>query len=304
MGPVLKRAVERLLRYGGAARIGHRRQAGRSLILAYHNVLPAGQTAGRDRSLHLPQPEFARQLDLLQAVAEVVPLADLLFAPPAGGDRPLVALTFDDAYRGALTAGLAELRARAIPATVFVAPGFIGAGGFWWDEIVPPGGEAGLTDSFRRRALEVWQGKDAVIRAQVAESGGRLEEAAPACRCTDEAGLRMALEFPGLTLGAHTWSHPNLSTLLDAELGPELARPREWLSRFGERVLPVLTYPYGRAGARVEREAEAAGYRAALRVDGGWLPPSRGSFFALPRLNIPAGLTADGFALRLGGLFC
>ncbi len=303
MGPVLKRAVERMLRYGGAARIGHRRQAGRSLILAYHNILPTGEAAGGDRSLHLPQSDFAGQLDLLQQLAEVVPLADLLFAPAPGGKRPLVAITFDDAYTGALTAGLAELRARSLPATVFVTPAFVGQGGFWWDEVVPPGAN-GLTDALRLRALEEWQGKDAVIRKQLTQAGGRVVEGAPACRCTDEAGLRMALEFPGLTLGAHTWSHPNLSTLPDAELGPELARPREWLSRFGERVLPVLTYPYGRAGARVEREAEAAGYRAALRVDGGWLPPTRGSLFALPRLNIPAGLTADGFALRLGGLFC
>jgi peptidoglycan/xylan/chitin deacetylase (PgdA/CDA1 family) len=303
MGPVLKRAAERLLRYGGAAQIGYLRQAGRSLVLAYHNILPAGQAAGRDRSLHLPQSDFASQLDLLQQRAEVVPLANLLFAPAPGGKRPLVAITFDDAYRGALTAGLAELRARSLPATVFVAPAFVGQGGFWWDEMVPPG-TGGLTDAFRQHALEEWQGKDAVIREQLARDGGRVEEAAPACRCIDEAGLRMALEFPGLSLGAHTWSHPNLNVLPDAELLPELARPREWLSRFGKRVLPVLTYPYGLADARVEREAEAAGYRAALRVDGGWLPASAGSRFALPRLNIPAGLTVDGFALRLGGLFC
>jgi hypothetical protein len=38
-------------------------------------------------------------------------------------------------------------------------------------------------------------------------------------------------------------------------------------------------------------------------VDGGWLPPRPDNLFALPRLNVPAGLSADGLALRLSGLF-
>lgn len=303
MALFLKRGVELLLRYGGAAQLGRSRLAGRGLILAYHNILPAGQAPGRDRSLHLAQPDFARQLDLLQAEAAVVPLEDLLFGTPSATASRRVALTFDDAYVGALTAGVAELRARSLPATIFVAPAFIGQGGFWWDEVVPQG-EPGVTDPLRRRALDEWQGKDRVVREQVMHEGGRVERAPSACRCGDEGLLRAALEYPGLTLGSHTWSHPNLGVLPEAELGEELSRPLEWLSGFGARLIPVLSYPYGRSRDVVEQAAESAGYRAALRVDGGWLPMAPTSLFALPRLNIPAGISLDGFALRLAGLFC
>jgi len=304
MSALLKRAFEKLLRHGGAARVGRSRLRGGRLVLAYHNVIPPGHCPGRDRSLHLPQADFAAQLDLLQKLVEVVPLSRLLSSLPGGSQAaPRVAITFDDAYAGALTAGLVELRARSLPATVFVAPAFVGQGGFWWDEVVPAGA-SGLTETFRRRALEEWQGKDALIRARATAEGGRVAEAPPHCRCSEEQQLHEAVAVPGLTVGSHTWSHPNLEALSEGELVEELTRPQEYLQRFGAALVPVLSYPYGRGAGAVARAAAAAGYQAAFRVDGGWLPRTGASMFTLPRLNVPAGLSLDGFALRLAGLLC
>jgi hypothetical protein len=55
---LLKSAVERLLCFG-PTRIGRRLLHGRTVVLAYHNVVPAGDAAHGDKSLHLPQPRFA-----------------------------------------------------------------------------------------------------------------------------------------------------------------------------------------------------------------------------------------------------
>jgi hypothetical protein len=114
--------VERVLASRLVTRVTARRVRGGSLILAYHGIVPltAGDTVGAgERALYVRQSDFAAQLDMLSSVADVVPLASIDAATSA---RPRVAITFDDAYQGAVTAGVDELVARALPATIFVAP--------------------------------------------------------------------------------------------------------------------------------------------------------------------------------------
>ncbi len=305
MGALLKRTAELFLRHGGAAQLGRSRLRGRGLVLAYHNILPDGQSPGADRSLHSSQPGFAQQLDLLQEVSEVVPLSDLLFdSAPTTGTRSRVAITFDDAYTGALTAGVEELRRRSLPATVFVTPGFLGGRSFWWDEVLPVGGDS-LPAEVREQLLTDCEGRDDLVRRWAAGQGYRTIPASAAARCASESLLAAALEYPGLCAGAHTWNHPNLTRIRGEALTDELVLPLQYLEGRFPRVLRVLAYPYGLTDSVVEAAAAAAGYRAALRVTGGWLPASPAAApFRLPRLDVSSRLSLDGFALRLAGLFC
>ena len=106
-----------------------------------------------------------------------------------------------------------------------------------------------------------------------------------------------------VALGAHSWSHPNLARVDDERLTQELTKPLAWLrERFPERAVPLLAYPYGRSDSRVVRGAAAAGYEAAFAIDGGWVPAQIEKSFAIPRVNVPAGVSANGFALRASGL--
>jgi len=293
--------VERALAATPMARLlGARHRLG-GLVLAYHNIVPDGEPPGGDRSLHLPRCAFAAQLDLLQRTAEVIPLAELLAAAPARTRRPLVAITFDDAYRGAMTAGVGELRARGLPASVFVAPDLLGRPAFWWDALADPA--QGLPETLRDHALGQCDGQEAIVRRWAAGDGKTPREQPHHAGGATVDELNGALEYPALSLGSHSWSHPNLTRLTDSELEDELSRPLPWLREQFPRVYPWLAYPYGISDARVEQAAGAAGYEAAFRVDGGWLghsPPP----FALPRFNVPAGISLDGFRLRLAGLLC
>jgi peptidoglycan/xylan/chitin deacetylase (PgdA/CDA1 family) len=286
---------------GAAVRLRRRRDA---LVLAYHNVVPAGKQPAGDASLHLPQRRFAAQLDALQRTHDVVPLETLLDEPVRPARRPRAVITFDDAYRGAVTAGVAELAARRMPATIFVAPGFVDGGSFWWDA-VSRGGGVGLPDSVRTHALEALGGRDDAVRAWALRQSGLMVDSVPGhARGASLEELHRAVQHDGITLGSHTWSHPNLTQASPSDLPDELTRPLEWLrSNFG-RVIPWLAYPYGLSSPAVERAAAEAGYAAALRVSGGWLGPRRDRPFALPRLNVPAGLTLHGFRLRTSGLLC
>ena len=298
---MLKRAAERALVGSGIAARLARRRPPRRVVLAYHNVLPDDVASDGDRSLHLPRERFAAHLDLLAREARVVSLADLLEASPEleGDRRPLVAITFDDAYAGAVVTAVAELAARGLPATIFVAPAFLGGRHFWWDALATPGGD--LDPATREAVLGECEGDDAQARAWAAGRGAVRPDLAWPYRCCTDAELDRALATPGITVGSHTWSHRNLAGLAAGEARSELDRSFAWLAAHGSRALPVVTYPYGLQSAPVRRLAADAGYRAGFRVDGGAFGPGDDPF-ARPRLNVPAGLTPDGLMLRLAGL--
>jgi peptidoglycan/xylan/chitin deacetylase (PgdA/CDA1 family) len=153
-------------------------------------------------------------------------------------------------------------------------------------------------------ALEALGGRDEAVRAWARESGLTVNAVPGHARGASIEELRAAVRHDGITLGSHTWSHPNLTRTSPSDLPAELARPLEWLRQNFDRVIPWLAYPYGLTSPAVERAAAESGYVAALRVSGGWLGSSRGRPFALPRLNVPAGLTLHGFRLRTSGLLC
>lgn len=296
----LKAAVERGLVSSGLPTISRRARRRDVLVLAYHNIVPTGVEVGGDSSLHLTEALFATHLDALQDTHEVVPLQVVVTGDEAAGDRPRAVITFDDAYRGAVTVGIRELVRRALPATVFVAPAFVGRF-FWWD-VMTPAGAAGPSESLRKRALDECRGMDNAVR-QIGQRSGDHASMLPAdAACASEEELLAVSKQPGITLASHSWSHPNLVRLGATELDEELTRPLDWLGARFDSVLPVLAYPYGLASPAVEAAAARAGYQAALLVSGGWTSSRPRNPFAVPRLNVPAGLSRDGFLLRTAGL--
>jgi len=297
----LKQAVESLLLGAGVAGVSRARVRRRTLVLAYHNVVPDDAPPAGDLSLHIGRSSFAAHLDELCRHAEIAPLDQALAQP--GGERPRVAITFDDAYRGAVTLGVDELARRGLPATIFTAPGLLGGHAFWWDALSEPG--AGLADELRRHALEQLRGQDAAIRARAEADGRPARDLPDYAKSASEDELRDAVHRGAVTLGSHTWSHPSLPRLSRTEVAAELGRSRDWLTaRFGAGFVPWLSYPYGHFSPTVAEEAAAAGYRGALAIEGGWIPLRAPAPYAIPRLNVPAGLSTRGFALRAAGLFC
>jgi peptidoglycan/xylan/chitin deacetylase (PgdA/CDA1 family) len=293
----LKRAAEHAAAASGVDWLALALRRPGVLVLAYHDVLPHGERPAGDRSLHLPQETFGRQLDALRRTHRVVPLEGALDAPADG--RPRAVITFDDAYRGAVTAGVDELARRGMPATFFVAPGLLGTVP-WWDELSGPGG---LDPAVRAHALDVLGGRpDAVREWARAEKLLPRRPASPLPRIATAEELAKAAAQRGIRLAPHGWSHARLSALAPAELAEELSRPLAWLRERFTSVAPWLAYPYGLSSPEVERAAEDAGYAGAFRVDGGALPRvGDAPRFSLPRLNVPAGLSHDGFRLRLAG---
>lgn len=301
----LKHLSERVLLSTGVAGLFRNLHRGGVLILAYHNIVPEGVRTSGDRSLHLSRAAFAAQLEALVTTHRVVGLGDLLVESSRPMDRPRAVITFDDAYHGAVTAGVEEVVARALPATIFVAPGFIGSDSFWWDDLVWPE-EQRTASSLRDRLLRELQGDDPSIRVWARREGIQLREPEQARAPAGAEDLERAIRQPGISLGSHTWSHRNLAELPASDYEGELVRPLRWLmEKFPQgSVIPWLTYPYGLFSAAAASAVRESGYEGAMKIDGGWAGELVEDGYRLPRLNIPADLSTEGFRLRTAGLLC
>ncbi len=267
------------------------------LILAYHNVLPHGALPMGDRSLHLPVSQFVEQLDILAETHQVVALGSV--ATPTTADRPRVVITFDDAYAHALSIAIPELVRRRLPATIFVAPGLLG-GYTWWDRIADPQ-LAAVPQAERTLALTELVGNgDAILRDPRFPHRNDL---LPTMRIATEPEVRAASELPGISIGSHTWSHRCMAGLDEDATTEELDRSMRWLRERFPSFIPWVSYPYGLFSEQTTAVAARLGYVGGLRVDGGWLRGgSPADSLSLPRYNVSAGLSSEGFRIRLGGL--
>lgn len=276
-----------------------RRVRGMRLILAYHGIVPEGAEPAGERSLFVPEREFAAHVEMLANEADVAPLDRI---DEAGDGRPRVAITFDDAYSGAVNEGVRELTKRDLPATIFVAPGRLNGHVFWWDAL--SGGSDGLDARVRTHALQELAGADESIRAWAAHAALPVEGAMPTyARAASRAELAAAVARPRITVGSHTWSHRNLARLSASEIDEEVRNSRDWLrGEFGPKALDWLAYPYGLDSSSVHRAVAAASYAGAVRIDGGWHRPADVSPFARPRFSVGSRLSAAGLRSRLNGV--
>lgn len=155
----------------------------------------------------------------------------ITFAAAVNGeaDPGAVAITFDDALRSVIEAGLPVLQEAGFPATVFAPTDYVGS--------ERPMSWPGIED---------W--------AQGAHRG----ELTP--MSWSELG---ALAELGWEIGSHTCSHPRLTELGGSQLDSELLDSRLTIERRLGAPCRSLAYPFGAHDDRVVAAAERAGYTAA-----------------------------------------
>jgi len=269
----------------------------RTAILAFHNVVgDQADTREVDGSLHLPISRFVEMVDAVASLpnTDVVPLAQAL-STTVSGFR--VVFTFDDAYRGAIRLALPVLQARNFPCTIFVSPGLLGAETLWWDDVHAHAVAHGLSWNAQRTLLLA--PPTSGLAERIPKSIRRAAHAADAdFGIASAEELRVACRTGHVRLGCHTWSHACLPSLSDACCQDELARSQRWLEGSGLPWDPVHAFPYGRSCDRDVVALRTQGYSRAVLVEGGAFRGT-GDGFCAPRLNVPAGMTAQGLVARL-----
>lgn len=297
-----KRFVERALGNRSSARALESLLRPGLVVVAFHNVIPDGERPRGDRSLHLKLSRFREILDWLPDVFDVVPLGAAVADVPTGRGRPRVAITFDDAYAGAMELAMGELARRGLPATVFAISGMRDGQTFWWDGLADP--QAGLSGRIREQALRSAAGRECSIRALCRNLGWKYQELAGPFVAAKWTQVLEASRMNGIDVAHHTRTHANASVLTREELLDELGVGRMELEQRVPGARPFLAWPYGLSSGRARSVAMEVGFEAAFRVDGGvWRasdPPA--PRFRFPRLSVPAGLTLEGFRLRAAGL--
>ena len=149
------------------------------LILLYHGVRENGAGDEFDRTgKHVEADRFRAQLELLQRHFRIVPLDDLVTRLLNGeSGRGMLSITFDDGYVNNLEVAAPILHRMGLPATFFLATGFIGTGRWLWNDQI----EAAL-------------GATRLESVELAELNGRVSLASQPERTKAVAGVKRALK--------------------------------------------------------------------------------------------------------------
>ena len=132
----------------------------------------------------------------------------------------------------------------------------------------PVGVVSGLPGAGADLALTIDDGTSTAVVAAFAtfavDSGVRLTFFPNGCYrswAENAAVLRPLVDSGQVAFGNHTWSHPDLTTLSDAQVAEEITRNQQFLRRtFGVRDTPFLRPPYGARNDRIDRIAADLGH--------------------------------------------
>jgi peptidoglycan/xylan/chitin deacetylase (PgdA/CDA1 family) len=263
-----------------------RRRVPHTLVLMYHRIAP---TQGDRLGLAISPENFAQHLEVLTRVAQVAPLSALDDAPqPRHGERPRVAITFDDGYVDNLLHAEPVLARFKAPATVFIATSLIGGHAFWWDDLaaiilgnhplpaklrVRIGVENFESDSrgTRQRLFATLQQKLKAVdhEAQIAAISSLREatsgpiEVDPIARPMTQDELLRLSESKFVAIGAHTLTHPSLPNLSPADQLAEIAGSKQACERMLGFTPDSFAYPYGDLASETPDLVAKAGFARA-----------------------------------------
>jgi len=120
----------------------------------------------------------------------------------------------------------------------------------------------------------------------------------------DVAGLQQ-LAASGMTIGAHSLSHPILAQAPDDLAWQEISESRSVLEKALGRTVWAFGYPFGNAATVTRRDlrlAEQAGFRCAfMNVGGGF--GAKIDRFAVPRVHVTADMNLSEYEAHIAGFY-
>jgi peptidoglycan/xylan/chitin deacetylase (PgdA/CDA1 family) len=288
-------------------------------IFIYHRVLPHKDPLFPGE---VDSADFDRDLRRIGAMFNVIPLIDALRHGTAGTLPPRAAcITFDDGYADNAEFALPILQRHRLPATFFIATGFLNGGRMWNDSVIEMVRRApdGVLDfsafgSGAHPVTSVAQ-RQAAIKALIGQLKylPMAERLVQVNRFVDAVGVELPtnlmmttaqvvqLRKAGMGIGAHTINHPILASISLETARAEIAQGKQALeAMIGENV-PLFAYPNGKPGADYRAEHVALvkelGFEGAVSTAWG---ASKGSLdvFQLPRFS-PWDRTVLRFAIRM-----
>lgn len=239
-------------------------QHGRLSILIFHRVL-----ARPDEVLNwdLDAAGFEQAVRWLKEWFNVLPLEQAIFRL---NDRSLppraAAITFDDGYADNFTVAMPILRSLGLTATFFIATGYLNGGRMWNDTIVEAVRHCQkprLDLSKENLGVHELDSAGAIRQAifsilQDLKYRDRLERNTVADYVAAAAGTKLSSDLmltveqvrmmrrAGMSVGAHTVSHPILARLEPEEAMAEVTESKEFLESLLQERIGLFAYPNGK----------------------------------------------------------
>lgn len=236
-------------------------------ILSFHRIVPETDPL---RPAEPTANELDRLMGEIRGVFKVIPLSEAVERLRLGSLPPrALSITFDDGYGDNARIAAPILKSHGLPATVFVATGFIDNARMMWNDVILETIRT-LRDEeldldvleLGRHRIETFDDKRAAISTvlhrikhlppcQRAEAIARFQQQAPPQGMLP-ADLMMTSEEVrglgqyGIEVGAHTVSHPILTMLDKGDAYNEIRDSKLVLEGLiGEKV-QLFAYPNGR----------------------------------------------------------
>jgi len=272
--------------------IEHSRNA---VLVVYHSINEFHEDRIRVPNIVIPTA-FDAQIQYLASTANIITLQEYLDHLEVG--KPLlnksIVITFDDGYKDNLTIAAPILRKYGVPATFFVATGFVGTGKMKWEDE--------LNCLIRRSKVEVLslslpstdvsfniasdKNKFKAIGTLVnilgllsqTERQQVLDELKGQVnvKCDEQADIMMTwddvrqlADVPGFSIGSHTVTHQHLTQIPLNDVIFEVTSSKKQLEDEIGRPITLFSYPYGDFNNDVITALRSAGYAGAGTIEYG-----------------------------------
>lgn len=298
-----------------------------SLVLRYHSVGRREEVESYvSPGISLEPERFEQHVRHLADRFDVIGLDDALARAATGrppGSRPGVVLTFDDGYRDNHRHAVPILRRYGVPATIYVVAGAIDPAPVIWTVRVrswirrfgdasgrlrvPAGAAPAGLEGKLAGGTELNRWLRALSREERERALEEIESRLGAVRTPTSVMMNpeelRACAADGVTIGAHTVSHPLLPAIEDEEAEREIRESRSILESALDAPVVHFSYPNPGGGehenARVRALVARAGFRTATTSQSGMVT-SGVDRFRIRRWGINAGWQERLLFRRLG----
>jgi len=241
----------------------------RLTVLAYHRINNVNDPdfVGLSANVSASPEQFAQQMDYVARTFNVIDLAvlrDYVLNGKPLPPRPLL-ITFDDGYLDNYEYAYPVLKARGLPAVIFLITRMIGLDSWpWWDQVaysfdrttctealLPALGETRLTTPDERRAAVKTLSRQLKIMSD--EDRHAIMQQLPALLGVEIPTKRLFFDWDqaremtanGIACQSHTTSHPILTRIPESDLICQLADSRVKLEAELGRPVYAFAYPNG-----------------------------------------------------------
>jgi len=314
---LIKRMLSELLSFcGGYAFVERFCISDKAFILMYHRVLASAEKQPYyvAPGMFVSSVSFEKQIVYLKDRYKILFLEDLVEKALSGESLDgFCAITFDDGWRDNYTDAFPVLKKYRVPATIFLATGFVGTERIFWPEEIcyyldrsnvnrPAFDDA--PSSLMRFYEEISQYHQCGREMFFDSSIGILKSYSPnerqeileyfRSKLKTEPFLRQMLNWgevqemlaSGLVrIGAHTVNHEMLDQLSFQKARDEITRSRKEIEQRIGRKVRTFAYPNGNHNESLQKVLTESGFNAAVTTRKGFFHPCT-PLMEIPRIAI------------------